>query len=142
MFKPVVATVDVFILKGGKVLLEKRHSGTYAGYWCVPGGHVEVGESVRECVERETFEETGLRVKAGDIMGVYSGRRYPKAAAVSMFFSAQIIGGKIKPQMEEVDELRFFLPDKLPARIAFDHRKLIRDGFSFRRGRRKVPLVS
>jgi len=57
--------VDVLVLliRGGQVLLSERAGDVYlAGSWCLPGGHVEAGEDVREAAARELLEETGAKV--------------------------------------------------------------------------------
>lgn len=59
--KPVVG-VGAVILDGDKILLEKRKNDPSKGKWSVPGGLVELGESVEEAVVREVKEETGLEV--------------------------------------------------------------------------------
>ena len=53
------------IIKNGRILLGKRHSqAQLGGYWEFPGGKLEDGESVHECIEREILEELGVRSKA------------------------------------------------------------------------------
>lgn len=59
--KPVVG-VGAIILEGNKILLEKRKNAPGKGKWSVPGGLVELGESVEQAVIREVKEETGLEV--------------------------------------------------------------------------------
>jgi len=63
---PVVG-VGAIILKAGKILLEKRANHPARGQWTIPGGVVEVGESLESAVLRETEEETGLK---GEIAGL------------------------------------------------------------------------
>jgi 8-oxo-dGTP diphosphatase len=55
--------VAVFIIKDGKVLLGKRINAIGHGTWGPPGGKLEFGEEVYDCAKRETFEETGLKIK-------------------------------------------------------------------------------
>jgi 8-oxo-dGTP diphosphatase len=64
--QPVVG-VGAIILREGKILLEQRGNEPARGQWTIPGGVVEVGESLEAAVLRETFEETGLR---GEIVGL------------------------------------------------------------------------
>jgi mutator protein MutT len=59
--KPVVG-VGAIILNGDKILLEKRKNAPGKGKWSVPGGLVELGESMEQAVIREVKEETGLEV--------------------------------------------------------------------------------
>jgi mutator protein MutT len=60
---PIVG-VGAVILSEGKILLEKRKNEPAKGKWTIPGGVVEVGESLEDAVIRETKEETGLEVEA------------------------------------------------------------------------------
>ncbi len=82
-----------------KVLLTQR---TDNGRWCLPGGALEAGESAAEACEREVWEETGLKVRATRLIGVYSNPDqlvvYPdgnKAFFVVLSFEAEILEGKL-----------------------------------------------
>ncbi|MBD3351903.1 MAG: NUDIX domain-containing protein [Candidatus Lokiarchaeota archaeon] len=58
------------IIKDDMLLLIKRKYDPDAGLWAIPGGHLNLGEKAKTCAERETLEETGIKVKATDIAGV------------------------------------------------------------------------
>jgi 8-oxo-dGTP diphosphatase len=59
--RPVLG-VSVLVRDGGRVLLVKRARSPLKGYWSLPGGHVEGGETLRQAATREVREETGLAV--------------------------------------------------------------------------------
>ena len=67
--RPIVG-VGAVIIDQGRVLLIKRGSPPLLGEWSLPGGVVELGETLRAAAEREALEETGLIVKAGEVVEV------------------------------------------------------------------------
>jgi 8-oxo-dGTP diphosphatase len=67
--RPIVG-VGAVIVDQGRVLLIKRGSPPLLGEWSLPGGVVELGETLRTAAEREALEETGLIVKAGAVIEV------------------------------------------------------------------------
>src|SRR5207237_4109277 len=67
--RPIVG-VGAVIVDQGCVLLVKRGSPPLMGEWSLPGGVVELGETLRAAAEREALEETGLIVKAGEVLEV------------------------------------------------------------------------
>jgi ADP-ribose pyrophosphatase YjhB (NUDIX family) len=69
-FVPVVAVGGVVLSSGPRVLLIERASPPMMGRWTLPGGRVRGGESIVAAVEREVFEETGVRVAAGGLVEV------------------------------------------------------------------------
>ena len=92
-------SVVIFDENRKKVLLTQR---TDNGRWCVPGGALESGESAAEACEREVWEETGLKVRATRLIGVYSNPDQlviysdgNKAFFVVLSFEAEIIEGEL-----------------------------------------------
>src|SRR5689334_13905997 len=67
--RPIVG-VGAVIVDRGRVVLVKRGSPPLLGEWSLPGGMVELGETLRAAAEREALEETGLIVKAGEVIEV------------------------------------------------------------------------
>jgi len=67
--RPIVG-VGVVVVDEGRVLLVRRGNPPAKGIWSVPGGAVELGETVRQAAQREVREETGLDVQIGEVVGV------------------------------------------------------------------------
>ena len=62
--------VGILLIRNGMLLLVKRKYNPDAGYWSIPGGHVELGEKTKRAAEREGFEETGFKVKVVKLAGI------------------------------------------------------------------------
>ena len=116
----------------GRVLLQKRADN---GYWGLPAGHADVGESISETAVRETFEETGFVVKVDRLVGVYSDptlfnvMRYPDGGItqfVSVCFACTLMGGEMTLSDESTD-IGFFALDALPSPLLESHRMRIAD---------------
>jgi mutator protein MutT len=69
--RPFVGVGAVIVGEGGRVLLVKRRFEPLAGQWSLPGGAVDVGETLEACVIREMREETGLEVEVGPVIEVF-----------------------------------------------------------------------
>lgn len=92
-------------------------------WWNLPGGGMEVGETVDEALCREVREETGLEVKVEQLIGVYS---KPQKQEVVLTFLCQVIGGTLQ-STEETRESRYFAPNALPVNTLPKHRQRIED---------------
>jgi ADP-ribose pyrophosphatase len=68
--QPIVG-VGAIIIDDGRVLLIKRGKAPLLGEWSIPGGMLELGETLRQGAEREALEETGLVVRAAELLGVF-----------------------------------------------------------------------
>ena len=68
--RPIVGVGAVVLNVAGQVLLVKRAHEPLKGEWSLPGGGVEIGETLEAAVARELFEETGLRVIVGPVVEV------------------------------------------------------------------------
>lgn len=132
--------VGVIIWRSSReILLEKRRD---CGWWGLPGGRVEPGESVSDAAIREVREETGLIVELRSLIGVYSeptGRivTYPDNAdmvhLVDAIISAHIIGGNLRCSVESL-ELGFFSIDNLPNNIVPPARQPLIDAIEGKSG--------
>jgi 8-oxo-dGTP diphosphatase len=104
----VVTTIPV--TAAGEVILLRRGIEPAYGSWAQPGGFLEVDETVNQAAIRETFEETGLVVEPGEIVGLYSRL---EAAVVVIAFEARVVGGAPRESVEAL-EVRAFAPGAIP----------------------------
>lgn len=122
---PILCVDPVIINHKREVLLTRRAVPPFVGFWHNPGGVVEFGEKVETAAVREAFEETGLRVKIVKLIGVYSAKsRDPRGHFVTCAFLAKPVGGQIAGDFQS-SEIKYF--KKLPDKIGFDHRQIIKD---------------
>ncbi len=118
--------VGVLLARAGRLLLVRRKYPPYAGLWSMPAGFMEYGESPEQCAAREALEETGLRVRLGGLVGVYSGRDDPRTHAILIVYRGTSFSGRPRAG-DDASEIGWFPLDELP-RLAFRaHRQAIRD---------------
>ena len=134
-------TVDAWILdERGRLLLVRRGRPPFEGSWGLPGGFLEWKERTEECCARETLEETGLEVRVGELLGVYSAPdRDPRGHNVTVLYEAIRIRGKAKGG-DDAAEAKWFTPRQLErVEYAFDHAEIVREQMARRaRGRRRA----
>jgi 8-oxo-dGTP diphosphatase len=94
-FAPVVGGASGLIVRDGKVLLIRRGKEPYKDHWSLPGGGVESGETLREAVEREVLEETGLEVDVGLVAGYREEILGPHEHYVIIAFHCAVTGGEL-----------------------------------------------
>jgi 8-oxo-dGTP diphosphatase len=97
--RPIVG-VGAVIVHEGKVLLARRGAPPLQGEWSLPGGVVELGETLRVAAEREALEETGLIVEAGEVLEVFDRiipgvENRPQYHYVLVDFLCRVTGGEL-----------------------------------------------
>lgn len=112
--------VYALIFESERILLALRRD---INWWNLPGGGMEIGETVEEAMCREVREETGLEVEVDYLVGVYS---KPQKQEVVLTFRCSIISGVVTAT-EESQECRYFLPGALPKNTLPKHRQRIED---------------
>ena len=127
------ATNAIIFNENGEVLLQKRSDN---GWWGLPGGGVDIGESVEQGAIREVLEETGLQVTIKRLIGVYSDPRhysimsYPSAGLiihyVTLLFGCERQSGELQISDESTD-IGYFSPDSLPEDTLLSHHLRIKD---------------
>jgi len=130
--RPMV-TVDILVLKiqdrALKVLLIKRKHEPYVDCWALPGGFIEMNESLPEAASRELYEETGLKnFLLLPLLQADDPQRDPRGRTISHLFGTLI--SKPSPEMKAGDDAtltEWFPIDNLPP-LAFDHDYLVKRG--------------
>ncbi|AAL81714.1 NUDIX hydrolase [Pyrococcus furiosus DSM 3638] len=132
--KCIGVTVDIVIIHNGNIVLIERKNDPYKGYLALPGGFVEYGEKVEEAAIREAKEETGLDVKLLRVVGVYSDpNRDPRGHTITVAFLAIGLGEpKAGDDAKKVHLIPIEEIEKIKAKLAFDHAKIIEDALTLR----------
>ena len=121
---PLLAVDAVILFQDGIVLI-KRDNPPFAGCYALPGGFVEVGETVEAAAAREAREETGLAIELLGLVGIYSNpARDPRGHVVSAAFLAR--GSGVLLAGSDARSAKVFPLESLPP-LAFDHDKIISD---------------
>jgi len=121
---------DGVILNEGKVLLTKRKIKPFIGYWTIPGGHIDFGESSQDSLIREIKEETNIDVKVVKLIKIYDNpKRDPWGHIISIAYLCEPVNTVATfKENDEVESLYWCDINELPDNIGFDHRTIIEDG--------------
>ncbi len=110
--------VGAVIIHQERALIVQRAYEPRKGEWTVPGGVLELGETLRSGIEREVLEETGLTVKAGEVVDVFE-NIWPDPKGKTQFhyvlvdFLCELISGELHPATD-VSAARWITPEELP----------------------------
>jgi len=137
---PILAVDGVIRLAEKGVVLIRRRYPPFQGFWALPGGTVEIGETVEEALVREVKEETGLAVEPKRLIGVFSDpSRDPRGHVISIAFHARVLSGALSAD-DDALEVKTFL--EFPKLLAFDHQQILDAAGAFERGEdRKTSSV-
>jgi 8-oxo-dGTP diphosphatase len=113
-----------------KILLIKRNTRPFVGYWALPGGRMDPGETIEQTVVREVKEETGLEAEIVSVVGEYVERGIKDEIDYEYYptcFVVKPVGGELKKQDSEIQAMQLFNLNALPEPLAFEHDKMIKD---------------
>jgi 8-oxo-dGTP diphosphatase len=115
---------------GNKILLIKRNTRPFVGYWALPGGRMDPGETIEQTIVREVKEETGLDAIIVSKVGEYVEKGVKDDVEYEYYptcFVVKPVGGEIKKQDSEIQEIQLFSLNQLPTPLAFEHNQMIID---------------
>lgn len=126
-------TVDAVVFdKAGRLLLIKRKSPPFKGRFALPGGFVEVGETVEEAAARELREETGIIAKVQRLVGIYSQpKRDPRGHVIAIAFLMKARAAK--PAAGDDAAAAEYVADWRSLDLAFDHAQIVADAVALLR---------
>jgi 8-oxo-dGTP diphosphatase len=131
--------VGAILIEGGRVVLVKRGHAPLLGKWSIPGGVLEVGETLRKAVVREVLEETGLTIEPGELLGVFE-RMVPDEQGRMRYhyllidFLCRRVAGELAAG-DDAEEARWFSREELRAlELARETEEVILKGFAMSGG--------
>jgi 8-oxo-dGTP diphosphatase len=126
--------VGAIIIQDGRVLLVKRGRPPLAGEWSIPGGALELGETLRAAAVREAHEETCLTVEPAEVLGVFDRVLRDDAGRtlyhfVLIDFLCRPVAGQAQAS-DDADEVRWFTQAEAgELGLAEDTAEVVRLGF-------------
>ncbi len=118
---------------GLEILLIQRKNDPFAGKWALPGGFLDMDETLEVAAARELKEETCLIAKSLEQLKVYSRvGRDPRGRVISVAFLVELEPGQEPKAADDAQEAEWFKLDQLPS-LAFDHAEIVRDSIGARK---------
>ena len=143
MTKPVTpllaadALIELIDVAGRPIVLIERKNPPYG--WAIPGGFVDIGETVETTAVREALEEVSLQVTLRALLGIYSGpQRDPRGHTVTTIYIAEASGKPVAA--DDAKSVGIFTLEQLPAPLAFDHAMVLQDYRRYRESGEVAPL--
>jgi ADP-ribose pyrophosphatase YjhB (NUDIX family) len=113
-----------------KILLIKRYTLPFKGFWALPGRRMDIGEVVEQTCIREVKEETGLDVEIVCKVGNYHEQGSMDGVDYDYYptcFVVKVVGGQIIKQDSEIQEIKLFSLNMLPSPLAFEYNQMLED---------------
>ena len=124
---PALTTDCVIFDNAGRVLLIRRKNEPFKGSYALPGGFVDIGETVEAACRREVQEEVGIELSDLRLIGVYSDpKRDPRGHTVSAAYLA-LLPRAVAPRAGSDAEGAEWVADWRKRALAFDHAKILDD---------------
>ena len=123
---PLTTDCAIFNEEGAVLLIRRKHP-PFAGSYALPGGFVEIGETVEAACIREVREETGLAIGEPKLVGVYSRPgRDPRGHTVSVAFAVRLTKA-VEPEAGSDAASASWVTDWRSITLAFDHAEIVAD---------------
>lgn len=130
-------TVDIIIECNGGIVLIERKNPPHG--WALPGGFVDVGETIEHAAVREAKEETSLEISLIEQMHTYSDPgRDPRHHTVSTVFIAKAQG--VPKAADDAKNAIIHTLDRLPSPLVFDHAAILEDYRNYKRGGARLEI--
>ena len=126
---PLPAVAALVLNHKDQLLLVKRSVEPAKGKWCLPGGFIEIDESIEEAALRELEEETGIKGEIDGLIDFFSQKGWHYKAILIFGYKVKILGGEVRAG-DDAQDAGFFSLDTLPPIAFLSHQRLIEKGLS------------
>lgn len=120
---------EVFLIKDGALLLGRRKNCFGEGTWALPGGHLETGEPIGDCVKRELKEELGIDALEFNLISVDENIGERGHYIHLSFLLKRFLGDIKNMEPDRCYEWKFFAPSNLPEELFNPHRGILKNYF-------------
>lgn len=126
---PLLTADSIIVFKPNKIVLIRRKNPPFKGEYALPGGFVDIGETVENACIREAKEETNINIKITKLVGVFSKpNRDPRGHVVTIAYLCKPKTKNEKPQAkDDAQDLDIVDLDEIDSlKLAFDHKEIIK----------------